>query len=134
MRGADRPTASEVRIGTVVLPVRRDPARAAATAVPDTLQFDPSDAEEGVPACHGRLGSPSAVDVRIRIRVFSRAGICLLSGEGRIAAGSVDFAVRGIRPLGVEAYAHRSADQRTEMGRRVFARGTHTTIELEAGG
>jgi len=65
------------------------------------------------------------------VRIHNRAGIPIVEGTGTVAAGQREFTIAELRPLGIEAYAHKSEAERVEIAQRIWSRRVFGTVSAQ---
>jgi hypothetical protein len=111
----------------MMLPVRGTPP---AASLPDKLSAGPEHAENGLPWLHGELRAPTQEPQMLTVRVHNNAGIPVIVGHALLEAGAQHITIRDLLPLGIEAYAHYSAEQRLHIAQRVWSRVAYATLSL----
>jgi hypothetical protein len=66
------------------------------------------------------------------LRVHNQAGIPIIEGQNRVEAGQCSFTVSELRPLGIEAYAHKREAERLQIARRIWSRRAYGTLTFLA--
>jgi len=66
------------------------------------------------------------------LRVYNRAGIPIVEGQSQVAAGQRQFAFTHLRAFGIEAYAHRSDEERAQIAQRIWTRCSYGTLAFVA--
>jgi hypothetical protein len=112
---------------TAVLLVKR----ASHTAgLPDTLYVGPEQSDNTLPWLHGTLTAATTAPQMLTVQVHNRAGIPIITGHMTLEPGVHHFTIQDLHPLGIEAYAHYSAEQRMLIAQRVWSRAAYATLRL----
>src|SRR5690349_9842419 len=102
----------------------------APAAYPQELLADPERQSGGLPWLHGKLGSAAPYRVALVLQVHNRAGIPIVEGRCEVEAGRRQFAFTELRPIGIDAYAHKSEAERADIARRIWARHAYGTLTV----
>ncbi len=86
------------------------------------LQLDPEQHTDGLPWLTAPLDHPARQNLVVTLRIHNQAGIPIIEAQSQIAAGAVTLIFRELTPLGIEAYAHATAERRLEVAQRVWSR------------
>jgi hypothetical protein len=62
------------------------------------------------------------------LRVHNSAGIPIIEGHCMIEAGQRQVVFEALRPLGIEAYAHKSAAEQQAVARRIWGRRAYGVL------
>lgn len=112
---------------TAVLLVKNAPQTA---GLPDTLSVGPEQADNTLPWLRGTLTTATTVLQMLTVQVHNRAGIPIMAGKTILEPGAQHFTIQDLHPLGIEAYAHYSAEQRMLIAQRVWSRAAYATLRL----
>ncbi|MGH2524557.1 MAG: hypothetical protein ACRDH2_18785 [Anaerolineales bacterium] len=96
------------------------------------LRLDPEQHTGGLPWLHGELEAAAPKPLVLLLRVHNRAGIPLVEGHCQVRAGQRQVTFRDLRPLGIEAYAHKPEAQRIEVAQRIWSRRAYASLAVVA--
>jgi len=102
------------------------------TSYPRELEYDEEQHTDRLPMLHGELGVAAPRSLRLVLRVHNQAGIPIIEGQNRVEAGQRSFTIGELRPLGIEAYAHKREAERLQIARRIWSRRAYGTLTFLA--
>lgn len=101
-----------------------------AAALPASLSIDEARGASGLPILRGELPAPAAAALTVTLQICNGAGIPIIEGRASVAAGDRALLFADLRPIGIEAYAHKPADERAQIAERIWTRRTFGTLQI----
>lgn len=102
-----------------------------AANLPPTLQIDEQVGPAGLPLLRGELATAPAAAVVVLLQVRNSAGIPIIEGHAAVAAGERTVLFADLRPIGIDAYAHKSVAERAHIAERIWTRRAYGTLQLK---
>lgn len=100
-------------------------------AFPEALQLYDAGGEADLPCLRGELPSPAAAAIVVILHIHNSAGIPIIEGRAHLAAGEHSIVFADLRPIGIDAYAHKSPAERTQIAARIWTRRAYGTLHLQ---
>jgi hypothetical protein len=79
----------------------------------------------------GELPAPAAAPMVVVLQVHNSAGIPIIESRAEVAAGHRSLLFADLRPIGIDAYAHKSPAERAQIAARIWTRRAYGTIQLQ---
>jgi len=118
----------------MTLPIRaskRHDRSITAAACPRELRCIEEQLTDGLPWLSGELESPAPQPLTLIVRIHNHSGIPIIEGQSQIEAGQRQFTITNLRPLGIEAYAHKREAERMEIAHRIWSRRAYATLTFQ---
>lgn len=117
----------------MTLPIRKPQPQTKTSggeAYPPELRIELASEAEAMPVLHGELETATLRPLRLVLRVHNQAGIPILEAHSQLPAGQRQFTFDDLRPLGIEAYAHKSTSEQQAVARRIWSRRAYGTLTI----
>jgi len=115
-----------------MLPIRPRPTSDDRVAhLPDRLQFDGQLGDGGLPILRGELAAAAQSSLTVLLQVRNSAGIPIIEAESVVLAGGRTVIFANLRPIGIDAYAHKPTSERVEIAARIWTRRAYGTLQLQ---
>jgi hypothetical protein len=115
-----------------MLPIRPRPTGDDHVArLPDRLQFDEQLGDGGLPILRGELAAAPHSPLTLRLQVRNSAGIPIIEAQAVVSAGDRTVIFANLRPIGIDAYAHKPPAERVEIAARIWTRRAYGTLQLQ---
>lgn len=116
---------------SAMLPIRtRKTDTSEAASVPVTLSIDEARGPGGLPLLRGELPAPAPTTLTVVLQICNSAGIPIIEGRAAVAAGERALLFADLRPIGIDAYAHKPADERAQIAERIWTRRAFGTLQI----
>lgn len=116
-----------------MLPIRkRTTGGDEAAYLPNTLLVDEQIGPAGLPLLRGELPAAAPARLLVVLQVRNSAGIPIIEGQTSVAPGDRTVLFAELRPIGIDAYAHKSDAERTQIAERIWTRRAYGTLQLKS--
>lgn len=116
-----------------MLPIRkRKTGNDDAAQMPSALHVDEALGAGGLPLLRGELPAAAVAPLALTLQICNGAGIPIIEGQAAVAAGERTVLFADLRPIGIDAYAHKPADERAQIAARIWTRRAFGTLQLKA--
>jgi hypothetical protein len=95
---------------------------------PSELQIDEEHSSNHLPWLCATFKAELSQSVDLIVRVHNKAGVPIIEGKSRLEAGQKQVVFDTLQPLGIEAYAHYTDEQRAAIVQRIWSRRAYCTI------
>lgn len=114
-----------------MLPIRSLSGRPIpAIPLPDVLQIDAVDPIGGLPQLRGQLSVAPAAGLMLVLHIHNSAGIPIIEGRAQLSPGDHTVLFADLRPIGIDAYAHKTAAERAQIAARIWTRSVYGTVQM----
>lgn len=114
-----------------MLPIRtRKTGSADSTKLPTSLQVDTVYGDSGLPILRGELLATAPAALVIVLQICNGAGIPIIEGRACVPAGERALLFVDLRPIGIDAYAHKPATERAQIAERIWTRRAFGTLQV----
>jgi len=98
--------------------------------LPTALHIEERRGAAGLPTLQGDLSEAPRSSLVVRLQIHNSAGIPIIEGRATVAPGDKAIVFAELRPIGIDAYAHKPADERTQIAERIWTRRAYGTLQL----
>ena len=97
--------------------------------LPNALQVGPAQGESSLPTLAADLRTHTTVVLHLLLNIHNSAGIPIIVAQVSMAAGERRMIFNDLRPMGIEAYAHKPAAEQAQIAQRIWSRRAYVTIQ-----
>lgn len=115
---------------SAMLPIRTRKTDSDAALLPTALSVDEARGASGLPLLRGELPAPAPAALAVVLQICNSAGIPIIEGRAAVAAGDRALLFNDLRPIGIDAYAHKPADERAQIAERIWTRRAFGTLQI----
>jgi hypothetical protein len=115
---------------SAMLPIRTRKTDSDTALLPAALSVDEARGASGLPLLRGELPAPAPATLAVALQICNSAGIPIIEGRASVAAGEREILFADLRPIGIDAYAHKPVDERAQIAERIWTRRAFGTFQI----
>jgi hypothetical protein len=115
-----------------MLPIRkRKTDTFEAARLPAALHIDEQPGAGGLPLLRGELPTEATSAFVVAVQICNSAGIPIIEGQATVGPGDRSVLFTDLRPIGIDAYTHKPAEERAQIAERIWTRRSFATLQLK---